>query len=78
MVRNYKRKTDTVYQWKTPRTRSWDKINEAKREEAMKLKQERLEANRIAYLAMLEEAKLEAEAIEAYMLTKKSQINHAI
>jgi len=77
MVRNYKRKTDTVYQWKCPRTRSWDKISEAKREEAMTLRQERLEANRIAYLAMLEESKLEAEAIEAFMLSK-SQINNAV
>ena len=25
MVRNYKRKTDTVYHWKEPRVRVWDK-----------------------------------------------------
>jgi hypothetical protein len=73
MVRNYKRKTDIVYNWKTPRTRSWDKINEAKREEAMKLRQELLEVKRIAYEAMLEESRLETERIEAYMNTIKCQ-----
>jgi len=71
MVRNYKRKTDRVYNWKTPRTRTWDKITEAKREEVMKLRQERLEANRIAYEAMLEETRLETERIEAFVNTIK-------
>jgi len=70
MVRHYKRKTDRVYVWKTPRIRTWDKIYEAKRE----AKKELLEAKRLAYEASLEEARLEAEAIEAYMLSKKSLI----
>ena len=72
MVRHYKRKTDRVYEWKAPRTRTWDKVYEAKREAKKAL----LEAKMRAYEASLEESKLEAEAIEAYMLAKKSQINH--
>jgi len=67
MVRNYKRKTDRVYQWKAPRTRTWDKIYLAKRE----AKKELLEAKRVAYEAMLEEARLETERINAYVNTIK-------
>ena len=70
MVRNYKRKTDRVYVWKTPRIRSWDKIYEAKRE----AKKELLEVKRMAYQIMLEEARLETERIEAFVNTIKCPI----
>jgi hypothetical protein len=76
MPRNYKRKTDRVYKWTTPRVRVWDKNEEAKRkarlEEKRRLEAERLEASREAYEAMLAEAELETERIKAY-----TQIKHA-